>query len=349
VLKTSTAVTEHNTSNTSAEQHTVIISDTVQQKLGELQNQIKKNLLLTKKATTLKIVLISLEGLLFLSLTVLAFIWAKPVVYKIPNNIGWWLHPTGILFFLCFILQIRRLLLLIPLTMLAFISWEVFSFISSFEKTLDATSVLAKIKVERLFLPQKETELPQVELTISFGEQNKRTVTMLAQQKLYLEGRYYRVSSEVLLFGGRNIATLDRIFSDIIASANGIVLVDKEAIPPQYQWQESKSNINILPKQQMFYWLWKQFFKLQDNKSNNTKYIQLVPLTSVPCAPLFEGQVFEIHLRHVGSLECYVAKQTNNTHAPKKSLQQNVPTIATDDSPTLPQNKMPIKKVYPQP
>ncbi len=276
----------------------------------ELQNELAKNMLLGRKATTGRLFLISAEGILFVSLAIASFVWAMPVVQKIPTH-NWWVHVVGVLFFLCFVLKLRRILLLFPLTVMAFLSWEIFSFITTFEKTLEATSLLAKVKVIQMYKPQNEKELPQVKIVLSFRGTKQRHMTLPARQKIYLEGRFYRVSSEVLLFGGKNIATIDRVFSDIMASANGSVLVHKESVPPQYQWQQAQSRLpHLLPRQKMFYWLWKQFFELRKQQSSSErKYIKMVPLASVACTPLIPGKEFEIRLRHVGGLECYVVKK----------------------------------------
>lgn len=272
----------------------------------EMVNQLNESLLLGKRATRGRIALIAAEGILFTLLAVAAFIWALPVIKDIPAR-NWWIHIVGVFFFLCFILKIRRVMMLIPLTVMAFISYEVFSFISTFEKTLEATSTLAKIKVVQLYKPQKPSELPQVKLSLSFRNDNNQILTLPAQKKLYFEGRYYRVSSEVLLFGGRNIATIDRVFSDVLASANGTVMVKKEDIPPQYQWNNAKHTaMHLLPRKKLFHWLWQQFFQLRNSQTaNQLKYIKMVPLASVPCAPIEPGKKFEIRLRHVGGLECY--------------------------------------------
>lgn len=291
----------------------------------EMINQLNESLLLAKKATRGRIALIAAEGILFTLLAIASFIWALPVIKDIPIK-NWWIHIVGVLFFLCFILKIRRVMMLIPLTILAFISWEVFSFISTFEKTLEATSTLARIKVVQFYKPQKPSELPQVKLSLSFRNDNNQILTLPARKKLYFEGRYYRVSSEVLLFGGRNIATIDRVFSDVLASENGTIMVKKEDIPPQYQWQNSKhSNMHMLPRKRLFHWLWQQFFQLR-NTTNQAKYIKMVPLASVPCAPIEPGKKFEIRLRHVGGLECYEIKDKKKVPVKPKIEHKKVDT-----------------------
>lgn len=304
--------------------------------IKDLQEQLAQSLLLGHRATKGKLFLITAEGLLFSTLAVLSWLWATPVLQQIPAH-RWWLHLIGIVFFLCFVLKIRRVILLLPLSAVAFVSWEVFSFITTFEKTLEATSTLAKVKVLQIYQPQKGTELPQVRLSLTFKNAKTETMLIPARQKLYFEGRFYRVSSEVLLFGGRNIATIDRVFSDVLPSENGVIVVKQEEIPPQYQWNQAQSQMpHLLPREKLSRWLWQQFFSLRkDEPHHRHKYVTMVPLDSVPCAPVVPGTQFEIRLRHVGGLECYIVEpekqkgqpttQPRNTHTSKIVPRNSIP------------------------
>ncbi|MBU53099.1 MAG: hypothetical protein CL920_30770 [Deltaproteobacteria bacterium] len=278
----------------------------MESRLEGLQDIIEESLLLGRKATPARIGLSFLEGFLFAALSVVALIGAKPALAKLGDV--WWLHLVGVVFFMCFILRARRLLLLIPLTFLVWSSWEMFAFITSFEKTLQATSLLANVEV----LEKKPADgTSKVKVKMTFKGRYPQELWLPANDELFFKGRVYRVSPEVLLFGGKNIATIDQVFSDDMKPKDAIVLLKSESVPPLYRWKDYEAGFREEVRKKFSHWLWKQFFELRETSLVKTKLLE-----APRCRPVKVGQKFELRLRHVGGLECHAVDSFSTRVAP---------------------------------
>lgn len=265
--------------------------------LHQMQGVVGDSMLVSQQATLWKIGLLGLEALLFLGLAILTTAGTWELIHKFRDF--WWVHLLGIFFVMCFILRARRLLLLFPLTFMAWVSWEIFSFITSFERTLEATSTLATLKVA-------ERKADSVVLDLIFPNKTVQRLALKGQEKLYFEGRVYRVSADVLLFGGKNLASIDRLFSDSIPPNQAISLIEPESIPPTYRWQDVEQGMRNELRKKFSYMIWKEFFSLKKKDETTTsRLIQTKLLEASICTPLKEGSEFEIKLRHVGGLECH--------------------------------------------
>ncbi len=286
-----------------------VASPLEKQDLQDLQSMLEESLLIGRGATKMKIYMALIEGILFSALAVAAFYGAQPLV---QFNQHWLiLHSVGVIFFLCFILRARRILLLIPLTFVVWVSWEMFLFITNFENTLKKTSLMATVEI----LEKKKTPTGyKAKIAVKFqGQQQPMIINDLpVQNELFFKGRVYRVDPEVLLFGGKNIAYIDQVFSDDMKSKNARSFIStEEKIPPLYQWKNYQKNFQSFLHKKMFYLLWKQFFKLK-----NTRFVKEKLLEAPRCAPVEVGRVFEIRLRHVGGLECHLKRREPPRLAP---------------------------------
>lgn len=331
------------------------MSHTMAHYLGGLQNAIEESLLIGKQATGARIAFAFLEALLFTTLAVASFYTAGPLLERTKEV--WWIHPIGAFFFLCFILKARRILLLIPLTFIALLSWEVVSFITGFERTLEATTLMATIDIKKSVTdPKKPNEPPRVTMDVTFRGKEPREVVIPVGWKLYFEGRVYRVSTEVLLFGGRNLATIDKIFSDVMPSAKGVQLVKNETIPPLYQWKDDKTPNYLLPQKKLFRWIWKEFFQLRKKQYIGSKNpVQMKLLQAAVCpGPIRPGRRFAIKLRNVGGLECHTVKVVRRppTIAPVRPIQRRItprptPVPTPAPIPTKPSTNQPNQPTPP--
>ena len=321
-----TPLTDDNSNNT-----TPMFIPFMENRLEGLQDIVQESLLIGRGATKTKIILAFIEGLLFAGLAVVAFYGAKPVIHFNMSWLG--IHTLGVIFFLCFILRARRILLLIPLTFIVWTSWEIFSFITSFEQTLTATSLLATVEI----LDRTKDDTEKVKIALTFKGKNTVTIVLPAQKELLFKGRVYRVAPEVLLFGGKNIASIDQVFSDDMKPKNAISILSTEEIPLSYRWQNYRKNYRALLHKKMSYWLWQQFFKLR-----KTKFIKIKLLEAPRCSPIRVGQKFELRLRNVGGLECHQKSYTPPKI--KKLPQQKLPQQKLPQQ-KLPQQKLPQQKI----
>lgn len=326
--------------------HTV--SDTMHHYLGGLQSALEESLLIGNKATGSRIAFVFLESMLFTTLAVASFYTAGPLLNRL-NEI-WWIHLLVPFFFLCFILRARRILLLIPLTVLALLSWEVVSFIASFEKTLEATTLMATVDVtKRTVDPKNPNEPAKVTMQIKYRTGKQIDLTLPAHRKLFFEGRVFRVSTEVLLFGGKNLATIDRVFSDEMKPKNAFILVKKESTPPLYQWKDGGLQSYLLPQKKLFRWLWREFHMLRKKQyigSRNPVQLKLLEAAICP-PPIVPGKRFEIRLRNVGGLECHAIKHQAAKVIKKALVPRAKPRTPTTKKPTVrvpPQSTVPDKK-----
>lgn len=269
----------------------------MQDYLDRMQGMVGRSMLLSQQATPFKIWLLGLEATLFLGLAILTTAGTWELLHKFREF--WWIHLLGIFFLMCFILRARRLLLLFPLTFVAWVSWEIFSFITSFERTLEATSTLATLKVV-----EKKADALVIEL--GFREKATQRIPLKGLEKLYFEGRVYRVSADVLLFGGKNLASIDRLFSDTMPPSQAISLVEPEGVPPLYRWKEAEAGLRNELRKKFSYMIWREFFSLKKrDESTTSRLIQTRLLEASICSPLNLHSEFEIKLRHVGGLECH--------------------------------------------
>lgn len=304
------------------------VSSTMHHYLGGLQSVLEESLLNSKNATGAHVAFTFLEGLLFATLACASFYLAGPIVFRTLDV--WWVHLIAPFFFLCLILRARRLLLLIPLTFIALLSWEAVSFVAGFEKTLQSTTLMATVHVrKRIKNPVQQKELnkkgptsttslvhdqpDRVTLDIRYRTGENHTLTLPADKKIFIEGRVFRVSSEVLLFGGRNLGTVERIFSDEMKPKDAFVLFRKETTPPLYRWKNEMKSY-LLPQRKLFRWLWREFFILRKKQYvGNKNPIQVKFLEAAICPPpLTPGRIFEIRLRNVGGLECHIYRKKKN-------------------------------------
>lgn len=270
--------------------------------LQALQEQVEEATLRTHRADKWKVRLLFLEGLLFTVLALGCLYAARELVGRMQPF--WWLHLLGPLLFLCFLLRARRILLFVPLVLLAWISWEIFSFIGGFEKTLEATSELAQVHVlEKIPDPKGQ----KLKVRLRFPNGHHQVFTLFAREKLYIEGRVFRVSSDVLLFGGRNLASIERVFSDDIAPKMAISLLDAEEIPPRYRWMEEEKSFRNQLRKRFAYFLWTELFALRQRNDANKKWVDIQLLEAAICSPVNVGGQFSLRLRHVGGLECHPA------------------------------------------
>ena len=272
--------------------------------LHHLQDKVEDVMLRTQRADSFKLWMLFIEGALFTLLALVCMYLARDMLGEIRHF--WWLHLLGPLLFLCFLLRARRILLLVPLSLLAWVSWEIFAFIGSFEKTLEATSEIASVEI----LEKKPDPKGQkLKIRLSFPNQLQREITLFANEKLYLEGRVFRVSTDVLLFGGRNLASVERIFSDSILPKEAISLLDAEQIPPRYRWKDYEKSFRAELRKRFAYFLWKQLFSLKqyanDKTTEKTPPLRIQFLEAAICSPTLPGRRFSLRLRNVGGLECH--------------------------------------------
>jgi len=286
--------------------------------LLDVRQWLDESVLRENKATTENILMVVLECTLFLSLALVSFLAADAAVDRMMDF--WYVHVMGIGFFLCFILKARRLLMLIPLTFVAWFCWQAFSFITSFEQTLRSTTLLATVEVLDLKKkPKQEDEnVKLAKVRITFKGRESRDISLTARNQLWMQGNVLRVSSEVLLFGGKNIASVDKVFTDEMKPADALILVKDEEVPPLYKWQDYQENFVNKYKKDLFHFLWKQLFKLKDQDKEFNNLTKIVPITPVVCTPLRKGQHFEIRLRNVGGIECHKVKAATITKQSKK-------------------------------
>ncbi|MCB9639304.1 MAG: hypothetical protein H6727_10470 [Myxococcales bacterium] len=274
--------------------------------LDQLQQNLEDTMLRTHRADNFKLGLLFFEGLLFTLLALGSLYAARELVGKMQPF--WWLHLLGPLLFLCFLLRARRILLFIPLVLLAWVSWEIFAFIGGFEKTLEATSELAQIEVlEKIADPKG----PKLRIRLRFPNGHKQEFSLFAREKLYLEGRVFRVSADVLLFGGKNLASIERVFSDDIAPNRAVSLLDAEDIPPRYRWTNYEKSFRNQLRKRLAYFLWSEFFSLR-KRSNARKLVNVQLLEAAICSPMQVGKKYSLRLRHVGGLECHPASQATS-------------------------------------
>ncbi|MEM1010114.1 MAG: hypothetical protein AAGJ35_14050, partial [Myxococcota bacterium] len=177
--------------------------------MTQLELHLEQTMLRSQRADSWHLTLLLIESTLFLMLACGMIVLLEQSFFRLV----WWFHLVGIAFFLCFLVRSRRFFLLFPLGAMAWFSWEIFSFIGGFERTLQATSQMAKIHI----IDQQQGKTGSFFMVkMTFPNQVKHTFRLRAHQKLYFEGTVMRVSSDVLLFGGKNLASVQRVFSDVL-------------------------------------------------------------------------------------------------------------------------------------
>lgn len=297
-----------------------------------LKEELQESLLLGHQVDGRRRLWIWLEGFLFAALAVLAMFQALPLPKTVLTSAPW-LHVVGPLTFLCFVLKARRLLMLIPLTILSLISWQAFSFITSFQQTLEATTTVAIVEVDEV-KKRKGSNRREVTFRVKFSRGNvkhKLTMPLGVNKELRFDAISYRVPSEVLLFGGKNLLTLQSAFTDGVPSSKAVALHKPDEPFPLYGWDGIKRRRRrVLEKQKKlaFVWLWKQLFNYHkahktDDRSRWQKRAVTCPPPKSP--PLQAGQKYLLKHRHVAGIECHLVA------SPKKPVVKttgtNPPTV----------------------